>query len=72
LLRANWWTLGEPKLHDSMTPVSLNSTEGGRAYLPRLCFSAEFDKSKIRYAFVTENGLTCSEAFAKLYVTKEI
>jgi hypothetical protein len=34
LLRANWWTLGEPKLHDSITPVSLNSKKGGRGYLP--------------------------------------
>jgi len=26
-----------------------------------LCFSAEFNKSNIRYAFVTENGLTLCE-----------
>jgi hypothetical protein len=47
---ANWWTLGEPKLPDSITPVSLNSAGAGAAIcqvLPRLCFSAEFDKSKV-------------------------
>ena len=30
-------------------------------FQPRLCFSAEFNKSNIRYAFVTENGLTLCE-----------
>jgi hypothetical protein len=30
--------------------------------LPRLCFSAEFNKSNIRYAFVTKNSLTLCES----------
>jgi len=32
-----------------------------RQVLPRLCFGAQFDKSTIRYVFVTENGLTLCE-----------
>ena len=48
-----WFDTLRTELQESMPPVSLDPYRAGSS-MRRLSFSAEFNKSNIRYAFVTE------------------